>query len=168
MKISFESEEGAFANRKIFETIYWAALNASHELALEHGSYETFTGSPISQGIFQFDMWNVKPKTEYDWNGLREKIIKGGVRNSLLVAPMPTASTSQILGNNESFEPYTTNIYIRRVLAGEFVMVNPHLVKDLIELVIYIFLEIFNYFFNVFTYFIFSKFFSYLIFNKYC
>jgi len=135
MKISFESEEGTFSNRKIFETIYWGALIASHELAVELGPYETFKGSPISQGIFQFDMWNVKPQTDYDWNCLREKIIKDGVRNSLLVAPMPTASTSQILGNNESFEPYTTNIYIRRVLAGEFVLINPHLVQDLIELV---------------------------------
>lgn len=142
MKISFESEEGAFTNRKIFETIYWAALNASHELAVELGPYETFKGSPISEGSFQFDMWNVKPKTDYDWNGLRDKIIKDGVRNSLLVAPMPTASTSQILGNNESFEPYTTNIYIRRVLAGEFVLINPHLVQDLIELV-FIFFNIF-------------------------
>ncbi len=111
-------------------------------------------GSPISQGIFQFDMWNVKPKTDYDWNGLRDKIIKEGVRNSLLVAPMPTASTSQILGNNESFEPYTTNIYIRRVLAGEFVLINPHLVKDLIELVFMIIFENliyqYNFFFNFF------------------
>lgn len=146
MKISFESEEGAFANRKIFETIYWAALNASHELAVELGPYETFQGSPISQGIFQFDMWNVKPKSDYDWNDLREKVIKDGVRNSLLIAPMPTASTSQILGNNESFEPYTTNIYIRRVLAGEFVLINPHLVQDLIELVFLLFEHFLNYY----------------------
>jgi ribonucleotide reductase alpha subunit len=135
MKISFESEEGAQVNRRIFETIYWAALNASYELAVELGPYETFNGSPISYGILQFDMWNVQPKTDFDWKGLKEKIIKHGVRNSLLVAPMPTASTSQILGNNESFEPYTTNIYTRRVLAGEFVLINPHLVQDLIELV---------------------------------
>lgn len=135
MKISFESEEGAEVNKKIFETIYWAALNASYEISCEQGPYETFNGSPISQGLFQFDLWNVKPKSGYDWEGLREKIKKGGVRNSLLIAPMPTASTSQIIGNNESFEPYTTNIYIRRVLAGEFVLINPHLVNDLIELV---------------------------------
>jgi ribonucleoside-diphosphate reductase alpha subunit len=135
MKISFESEEGFETNRKIFETIYWGALNASHELACEHGPYQSFKGSPTSQGILQYDMWNVKPKTDYDWEGLKEKIKRDGLRNSLLIAPMPTASTSQILGNNESFEPYTTNIYIRRVLAGEFVLINPHLVKDLIELV---------------------------------
>ena len=135
MKTSFESDEGFAVNRKIFETIYWAALNASHELACESGPYQSFKGSPTSQGLLQFDLWNVKPKTEYDWDGIKEKIKKDGLRNSLLVAPMPTASTSQILGNNESFEPYTTNIYIRRVLAGEFVLINPHLVKDLIELV---------------------------------
>jgi len=135
MKTSFESEEGFATNRKIFETIYWAALNSSHELACELGPYETFKGSPTSEGILQFDMWNVKPKTDYDWDGIKEKIKTKGLRNSLLIAPMPTASTSQILGNNESFEPYTTNIYIRRVLAGEFVLINPHLVKDLIELV---------------------------------
>ena len=150
MKISFESEEGFATNRKIFETIYWAALNASHELACELGPYQTFKGSPTSQGILQYDMWNVKPKTDYDWEGLKEKIKKDGLRNSLLVAPMPTASTSQILGNNESFEPYTTNIYIRRVLAGEFVLINPHLVKDLIELVNkYFFLLLLYYFFLI-------------------
>lgn len=142
MKISFESEEGAQVNKKIFETIYWAALGASNEIACKLGPYETFNGSPISQGIFQFDMWNIKPSTDYDWNGLKENIKKQGVRNSLLIAPMPTASTSQILGNNESFEPYTTNIYIRRVLAGEFVLINPHLVNDLIELVKISFLNI--------------------------
>jgi len=136
MKISFESEECSKINREIFETIYWAALNSSLELAKTDGPYESFKGSPISQGILQFDMWNVKPTMNYDWEGLRKDIIQYGIRNSLLVAPMPTASTSQILGNNESFEPYTSNVYTRRVLAGEFVMVNPHLVKDLIELVI--------------------------------
>jgi ribonucleoside-diphosphate reductase alpha subunit len=151
MKTSFESEEGFATNRKIFETIYWAALNASHELAVELGPYQTFKGSPTSQGILQYDMWNVKPKTDYDWEGLKEKIKKDGLRNSLLVAPMPTASTSQILGNNESFEPYTTNIYIRRVLAGEFVLINPHLVKDLIELVnFFLIFTYYLYFFNIF------------------
>ena len=135
MKIPFETDECSKINREIFETIYWASLNASLELAQQDGPYETFKGSPISEGILQFDMWNVKPIMPYDWEGLKQKIKQYGVRNSLLVAPMPTASTSQILGNNESFEPYTTNVYTRRVLAGEFVLVNPHLVKDLIELV---------------------------------
>lgn len=135
MKIPFETEECSRINREIFETIYWASLNASVELAQRDGPYETFKGSPISQGILQFDMWNVKPSMPYDWEGLKNKIKEFGVRNSLLVAPMPTASTSQILGNNESFEPHTTNVYTRRVLAGEFVLVNPHLVRDLIELV---------------------------------
>jgi len=137
MKIPFESDECSKINKEIFETIYWASLNASLELAQKDGPYETFKGSPISEGILQFDMWNVKPSMHYDWEGLRQKIKQYGVRNSLLVAPMPTASTSQILGNNESFEPYTTNVYTRRVLAGEFVLLNPHLVKDLIELVTY-------------------------------
>lgn len=135
MKISFESEECSILNRQIFETIYWGALNCSNEIAMKDGPYETFKGSPISEGILQFDMWDVKPSMTYDWEGLKLNIIKYGVRNSLLVAPMPTASTSQILGNNESFEPFTTNIYTRRVLAGEFVLINPHLVRDLIDLV---------------------------------
>jgi ribonucleotide reductase alpha subunit len=105
------------------------------ELAKTHGPYETFPGSPMSKGEFQFDMWGVKPspRLSHDWEGLRAKVIEHGVRNSLLVAPMPTASTSQILGNNECFEPYTSNIYTRRVLAGEFTVVNKHLLKDLIE-----------------------------------
>lgn len=150
MKISFESEECSKINREIFETIYWASLNSSLELAQIDGPYESFKGSPISQGIFQFDMWNVKPTMNYDWEGLRQKIIQYGIRNSLLVAPMPTASTSQILGNNESFEPYTSNVYTRRVLAGEFVLVNPHLVKDLIELVYINFL--FKSFYLIFFY----------------
>lgn len=135
MKIPFETDECSKINKEIFETIYWASLNASLELSQKDGPYETFKGSPISEGILQFDMWNVKPIMSYDWEGLKQKIKQFGVRNSLLVAPMPTASTSQIMGNNESFEPYTTNVYTRRVLAGEFVLVNPHLVKDLIELV---------------------------------
>jgi ribonucleoside-diphosphate reductase alpha chain len=135
MKISFESEEANEVNEKIFETIYFAALTASNEIARADGTYETYKGSPISQGIFQFDMWGVTPKSNlHDWEGLRKKVMDSGVRNSLLVAPMPTASTSQILGNNESFEPYTSNLYTRRVLAGEFIMINPHLVKDLIKL----------------------------------
>lgn len=139
MRIPFESENALSVNEKIFETIYYAAVSESHRLAQEVGPYETFKGSPISEGIFQFDMWNKKPSDRYDWEGLRELVKKDGVRNSLLVAPMPTASTSQILGNNESFEPYTSNIYIRRVLAGEFILINPHLVRDLIELVNFLF-----------------------------
>jgi len=121
-------------NKNIFETIYYAALTASNQLAKENGPYETYEGSPISKGIFQFDMWDVQPSGRYNWDKLREEIKKYGVRNSLLLAPMPTASTSQILGNNECFEPYTSNIYNRRVLSGEFVVVNKHLLKDLMNL----------------------------------
>jgi ribonucleoside-diphosphate reductase alpha subunit len=144
MRIAFESPEAAKVNDQIFETIYYAALERSMELAQEMGPYSSFEGSPISKGILQFDMWDAKPSNRYDWDGLREKIKKNGVRNSLLLAPMPTASTSQILGNNEAFEPFTSNLYTRRVLSGEFVMINKYLVKDLIELVrhlIFIFLE---------------------------
>jgi len=134
MKIPFEDERANDVNKKIFETIYHAAISKSLELAKEEGTYETFPGSPMSEGKFQFDLWNVKPYTDrYDWDTLREEVKTHGIRNSLLVAPMPTASTSQILGNNESFEPFNSNIYTRRVLAGEFMVVNPHLVKDLIE-----------------------------------
>jgi ribonucleoside-diphosphate reductase alpha chain len=109
-------------------------MTASKDLAKLEGAYETFAGSPASKGIFQFDMWNVEPTLRWDWYRLKDEVIKYGVRNSLLVAPMPTASTSQILGNNECFEPYTSNIYVRRVLSGEFVVVNKHLLKDLVEL----------------------------------
>ncbi|CAD8060706.1 unnamed protein product [Paramecium sonneborni] len=133
MKIPFDSEDALELNAKIFETIYYGACQRSLELAIQFGPYETFPGSPASQGILQFDMWGVNPQL-YDWNTLKQNIMKYGMRNSLLIAPMPTASTSQILQNNESFEPYTTNIYTRRVLAGEFVCINPHLVDDLIEL----------------------------------
>ena len=134
MGIPFESEEAIQANKMIFETIYHAAVERSMELAKEDGHYESFPGSPISEGKFQFDLWGVEPATDrYDWDALREQIKEHGVRNSLLVSPMPTASTSQILGNNESFEPYTQNVYARRVLAGEFMCVNPHLVRDLIS-----------------------------------
>jgi ribonucleotide reductase alpha subunit len=104
------------------------------ELAEVHGAYESFMGSPLSEGKFQFDLWNVQPSDRWDWQGLRKKVIKTGVRNSLLLAPMPTASTSQILGNNECFEPYTSNVYNRRVLSGEFAVVNKHLLKDLVQL----------------------------------
>ena len=111
-------------------------MERSMELAKLEGHYTTFPGSPLSKGQFQFDLWGVEPASKrYDWETLREEVKKHGARNSLLLAPMPTASTSQILGNNESFEPYTANVYTRRVLAGEFVCVNPHLVRDLIELV---------------------------------
>jgi ribonucleoside-diphosphate reductase subunit M1 len=134
MRYPFESEEARLLNKQIFETIYHAALESSVEMAMVEGTYETYSGSPISEGQLQFDMWNVTPTDLWDWTPLREKIAKYGIRNSLLVAPMPTASTSQILGFNECFEPYTTNIYTRRVLAGEFQIVNPWLLKDLIDL----------------------------------
>ena len=130
-RIAFDSDEAREINARIFETMYHAALEASSELAEVHGSYETFEGSPASQGILQFDMWDGETKLHYDWDALKERIKSKGLRNSLLMAPMPTASTAQILGNNECFEPYTTNIYLRRTLAGEFVVVNKHLVNDL-------------------------------------
>jgi ribonucleoside-diphosphate reductase alpha chain len=130
----FESEEARLLNREIFETIYYAALTASKDLAKINGPYSSYEGSPISKGIFQFDMWNVKPTDRWEWDVLREEILKYGVYNSLLLAPMPTASTSQILGNNECFEPYTSNIYTRRVLSGEFIVVNKHLLRDLVKL----------------------------------
>lgn len=134
MRLPFESEGAAELNKAIFETIYYSALEASCEIAAEEGAYETYDGSPVSKGVLQFDMWGVTPSDRWDWDGLRGKIAQFGVRNSLLVAPMPTASTSQILGNNECFEPYTSNLYSRRVLAGEFTVVNKHLVSDLQEL----------------------------------
>lgn len=134
LRMAFDSDEAAKLNSEIFETIYFAALSASNEIAQELGHYQTYPGSPISKGILQHDMWGVKASPRWDWDTLRANIKKHGVRNSLLVAPMPTASTSQILGNNECFEPYTSNIYTRRVLAGEFAIVNKHLMKDLIEL----------------------------------
>ena len=130
-RLAFDSDEAKEINARIFETMYHAALEASSELAEVDGSYETFEGSPASQGIFQFDMWEGETKLHYDWDALKERVKTKGLRNSLLMAPMPTASTAQILGNNECFEPYTTNIYLRRTLAGEFVVVNKHLVDDL-------------------------------------
>ncbi len=130
----FESEEARLLNREIFETIYYAALTASKDLAKINGPYSSYEGSPISKGEFQFDMWNVRPTDRWEWDVLREEILKHGVYNSLLLAPMPTASTSQILGNNECFEPYTSNIYTRRVLSGEFIVVNKHLLRDLVKL----------------------------------
>ena len=131
---AFDSDEAKEINARIFETMYHAALEASSELAEVDGPYETFEGSPASQGVLQFDMWEGETKLHYDWDALKERIKEKGLRNSLLMAPMPTASTAQILGNNECFEPYTTNIYLRRTLAGEFVIVNKHLVDDLKEI----------------------------------
>ncbi|MCB9300492.1 MAG: ribonucleoside-diphosphate reductase subunit alpha [Lewinellaceae bacterium] len=134
MRYPFDSPEARQLNRDIFETIYYAALTESCALAQKEGHYETFKGSPASQGELQFDMWGVQPGNRWDWAGLKQSIKKHGLRNSLLVAPMPTASTSQILGNNECFEPYTSNIYSRRTLSGEFIVVNKHLLHDLIGL----------------------------------
>jgi ribonucleoside-diphosphate reductase alpha subunit len=131
--LPFESEEARALNREVFETIYYASMTASKDLAKIHGAYETFEGSPVSKGIFQFDMWGVTPSTRWEWDVLKEEVKTHGVRNSLLLAPMPTASTAQILGNNECFEPYTSNIYTRRVLSGEFIIVNKHLLKDLVK-----------------------------------
>ncbi|XP_053959497.1 ribonucleoside-diphosphate reductase large subunit [Anastrepha ludens] len=134
MRFPYESEQAFLLNQQIFETIYYGALEASCELAEKYGPYETYEGSPVSKGILQYDMWNKKPTELWNWAELKEKIKQHGVRNSLLLAPMPTASTAQIMGNNESFEPYTTNIYTRRVLSGEFQVVNHHLIRDLTEL----------------------------------
>jgi ribonucleoside-diphosphate reductase subunit M1 len=134
LRMPFESPEARELNKQIFETIYHASVTESVEQAKQYGPYESFKGSPASQGILQFDMWNVKPSDLWEWDSLKEQVKEHGMRNSLLIAPMPTASTSQILGNNECFEPYTSNIYQRRVLAGEFQVVNPWLLKDLVEL----------------------------------
>lgn len=134
LRMPFDSPEARQLNKDVFETIYYASLTASKDLAKVDGPYETYPGSPISQGIFQFDMWGVEAGKRWEWDVLREEIMKHGVRNSLLLAPMPTASTSQILGNNECFEPYTSNIYARKVLSGEFIVVNKHLLRDLVKL----------------------------------
>ncbi len=134
LRLPFDSEEAKTLNSEIFETIYYAAMTASKDLAKEDGAYESYEGSPVSKGIFQFDLWDVQPSSRWEWNVLKEEVAKYGVRNSLLLAPMPTASTSQILGNNECFEPYTSNIYTRRVLSGEFIVVNKHLLRDLTDL----------------------------------
>lgn len=131
--LPFESEEARALNREIFETIYFASMTASKDLAIKDGPYSTFKGSPVSKGVFQFDMWGVAPTKRWKWDLLKEEVKQHGVRNSLLLAPMPTASTAQILGNNECFEPYTSNIYTRRVLSGEFIIVNKHLLKDLVK-----------------------------------
>jgi ribonucleoside-diphosphate reductase alpha chain len=134
MRFPFDSAEAKTLNKEIFETIYYAAATASKDLAIKDGAYETFPGSPASHGILQFDMWGVTPSNRWEWDVLKEEIKIHGMRNSLLLAPMPTASTAQILGNNECFEPYTSNIYTRRVLAGEYIIVNKHLLKDLVSL----------------------------------
>lgn len=134
LRLPFESDEAKELNAQIFETIYHGAIEASVELAQAEGTYETYEGSPASQGLLQYDLWGVKPTDLWDWDDLKAKVKTHGLRNSLLVAPMPTASTSQILGYNECFEPYTSNIYSRRVLAGEFQIVNPYLLKDLVDM----------------------------------
>ena len=131
LKLPFDCDAARALNREVFETIYFAALSASCDLAKADGHYESYPGSPVSKGILQYDMWGVTPTARWDWAALKAKIAEHGVRNSLLLAPMPTASTAQILGNNECFEPYTSNIYSRRVLAGEFAVVNQHLLRDL-------------------------------------
>merc|ERR1712151_128872 len=134
MRLPFESEAAKRLNEDIFETIYFAACEASCELSERDGPYETYDGSPASRGQLQFDLWNCTPKSgRWDWTSLKARIAEHGLRNSLLVAPMPTASTAQILGNNESFEPYTQNLYVRRTLSGEFVQVNRHLLNDLVK-----------------------------------
>ena len=134
MRFPFDSDEARTLNKEIFETLYYAACTASKDLAKEEGAYETFQGSPASEGRLQFDMWGVTPSKRWEWDVLKEEIKEHGMRNSLLLAPMPTASTAQILGNNECFEPYTSNIYTRRVLSGEFIIVNKHLLRDLTKL----------------------------------
>lgn len=134
LRLPFDSPEAMELNKLIFETIYYGALEASCDIAKVEGTYETYEGSPVSKGILQYDMWGVTPSSLWDWTALKAKIAEYGVRNSLLLAPMPTASTAQILGNNESIEPYTSNAYSRRVLSGEFQVVNHHLLKDLTEL----------------------------------
>ena len=136
LRMPFTCDEARTLNQEIFETLYFAAVTASMEMAQEEGPYSSYNGSPISEGKFQYELWGIKDEDlsgRWDWNGLRKQVLKHGVRNSLLVAPMPTASTSQILGNNECFEPYTSNLYTRRVLSGEFIVVNKHLLKDLVD-----------------------------------
>jgi ribonucleoside-diphosphate reductase alpha chain len=134
MRFPFDSHEAKELNKEIFETIYYAAMTASKDLAKKDGAYSTYEGSPVSKGIFQYDMWGVTPSNRWEWDVLKEEVKEFGIRNSLLMAPMPTASTAQILGNNECFEPYTSNVYTRRVLSGEYIIVNKHLLKDLVKL----------------------------------
>ena len=137
LRLPFDSDEAKALNKEIFETMYFAAVSSSKDQAIKDGTYESYEGSPISKGQFQHNLWGVEDEDlsgRWNWQELREEVEKHGVRNSLLMAPMPTASTSQILGNNECFEPYTSNVYTRRVLSGEFIVVNKHLLNDLIEL----------------------------------
>ena len=134
MRHAFDSDEARKLNKEVFETLYYASCTASKDLAKADGAYETFEGSPASKGILQYDMWDVTPSKRWEWDVLKEEIKEHGMRNSLLIAPMPTASTAQILGNNECFEPYTSNIYTRRVLSGEFIVVNKHLLRGLVKL----------------------------------
>ena len=134
LNLPFDSEEAKQVNIQIFETMYHASMEKSMELARETKPYDSFVGSPLSKGIFQFDMWNIKPSNRYNWDVLRKEIMTHGTLNSLCLAPMPTASTSQILANNECFEPFTSNMYTRRTLAGEFMVINKHLMKELIDL----------------------------------
>ena len=134
MGFPFDSQEARQLNKEVFETLYFAAMTESNAIAEKDGHYESYKGSPVSKGEFQFDLWGVTPTDRWDWADLKKKVKKHGIRNSLLLAPMPTASTSQILGNNECFEPYTSNIYTRRTLSGEYIIVNKHLLKDLIKL----------------------------------
>lgn len=134
LDVAYHSDEARIVNRNIFETIYHGALEASNELAIEEGTYETFKGSPSADGILQFDMWNVTPSNRYNWSELKNKIKTSGLRNSLLVAPMPTASTSQILGNNECFEPFTNNVYTRRTIAGDYIIANKHMIRELLSI----------------------------------
>ena len=130
----FESDEAAALNKEIFATIYHGAMRASIDLAKKYGPYDSFKGSPLSEGKFQFDLWKQEPSENWDWEALKKKLLRYGARNSLLLAPMPTASTAQILGNNECFEPFTSNLYKRNTLGGEFVVINKHLIQDLINL----------------------------------
>ena len=134
LEYPFDSKESKELNKMIFETMYHSSMSKSLELSIKEGPYSSFKGSPLSKGLFQFDLWNEQPSSRYNWDILRDKIIKNGVRNSLCIAPMPTASTSQILSNNECFEPFTSNIYTRRTLAGEFIVINKHLMKELCDL----------------------------------
>lgn len=134
LRYPFDSEKARQLNKEVFETLYYASMTASKDLAKEEGAYETFEGSPLSEGKFQHDLWGVESTDRWEWDVLREEVMKHGARNSLLLAPMPTASTSQILGNNECFEPYTSNIYTRRTLSGEFIVINKHLLRDLVKL----------------------------------
>jgi ribonucleoside-diphosphate reductase alpha subunit len=134
LRIPFTSEEAKQLNINIFETIYYHALKKSNELAIEKGAYSSFCGSPISKGIFQFDFWGIKPSAKFNWDGLKESIMRNGIRNSQLIALMPTASTSQILGSNECIEPFTSNLYLRRTSSGEFTIINKYLVQHLLEL----------------------------------